>query len=66
MVVSRTWGFPNHNTFQIKPIKDFVERNIKECVVIVDPFANTSKYGTITNDLNTEYDTTYHLDALDF
>lgn len=66
MVVTRTWGFPNHNTFKIKPIKEFVERNIKECVVIVDPFANTSKYGTITNDLNTEYDTAYHLDALDF
>lgn len=34
--------------------------------VIIDPFANTSKYGTITNDLNPEYDTTYHMDALDF
>lgn len=34
--------------------------------VIVDPFANTSKIATITNDLNTEYDTDYHMDALDF
>lgn len=34
--------------------------------MIVDAFANNSKYGTITNDLNEEYDTDYHLDALDF
>lgn len=34
--------------------------------IIVDPFANGSKYGTITNDLNTKYDTDYHMDALDF
>lgn len=32
----------------------------------IDPFANTNKLATITNDLNTEYDTDYHLDALDF
>lgn len=66
MKVNRVWGFPNINTFKIKPIKEFLERNIKGSIVILDPFANTSKYGTITNDLNPEYDTTYHLDALDF
>lgn len=66
MKINRTWGYPNSNTFQIKPIKKFVEKNIAGCEIIVDPFANVSKYGTITNDLNPEYDTTYHLDALDF
>jgi DNA modification methylase len=34
--------------------------------VIVDPFANGCKYGTITNDLNPEFNTDYHLDALEF
>ena len=34
--------------------------------VILDPFANDGKLGTITNDLNSEFDTDYHLDALDF
>lgn len=34
--------------------------------VIVDPFANGSKYGTVTNDLNPAFDTNYHMDALDF
>lgn len=34
--------------------------------VIIDPFANESKLAGITNDLDTRYDTTYHLDAIDF
>lgn len=32
----------------------------------IDPFANKNKIASITNDLNTEYDTDYHMDALDF
>jgi hypothetical protein len=27
----------------------------------IDPFANKNKFATITNDLNTEFDTDYHL-----
>lgn len=57
---------PNGNTFTIKPIKEFVERHIEGCNVIVDPFANSCKLGTITNDLNPEFDTDFHLDARDF
>ena len=57
---------PNSNTFKIKPIKEFVERYIEGATVIVDPFANNCKYGTITNDLNPDYNTDYHMDALDF
>lgn len=34
--------------------------------MIVDPFANECKYGTITNDLNPEFNTDYHLEALEF
>ena len=57
---------PNSRTFQIKPIKEFVEKYIKDKKVIVDPFANECQYGTITNDLNPNFDTDFHLDALDF
>ena len=66
VVINRKWSMPNSNTFTIKPIKELVERYITDCNVIVDPFARSSQYGTITNDLNPEFDTTYHLDALDF
>jgi hypothetical protein len=36
------------------------------CRIWIDPFANSNKIATITNDLYTRYDTGYHLDALDF
>lgn len=64
--INRHWAMPNSRTFQIKPIKEFVEKYISGAKVIADPFANECTYGTITNDLNPEYNTTYHIDALDF
>lgn len=64
--ISKQWAMPNSRTFQIKPIKEFVERYLHEGDVVVDPFANSCKYGTITNDLNPDFDTDYHMDALDF
>lgn len=66
MLITRTWAMPNHRTFSIKPIKEFVEKYINGCKVIIDPFANECKYGTFTNDLNPDYDTDRHMDALDF
>lgn len=64
MIINRVWQMPNKNTFSIKPIEDVIKKYSKG--VIIDPFANTNKLATITNDLNSEYDTDYHLDALDF
>lgn len=59
------WSMPSKNTFSIKPIREFIERHMKEGLII-DPFANENRIADVTNDLNTEYDTDYHLDALDF
>ena len=66
MNIQKRWAMPNGNTFTIGPIKEFVEAEVAKGGVLVDPFANNCKYGTITNDLNPEYDTTYHMDALEF
>lgn len=66
MNIQREWAMPNKKTFTIAPIKAFVERAIAGAAVIIDPFANECKYGTVTNDLNPIYDTTCHMDALDF
>ena len=38
----------------------------RESTVIVDPFANTSKYANITNDLDPAMPTMFHMDATDF
>lgn len=66
MIINRIWAMPNSKTFTIKPIKELLKRYITDDMVVVDPFANESKFGTITNDLNPKFDTDYHLDALDF
>lgn len=73
VVVERKWAMPNGQTFTIKPIRNVVR---DECLnaqcrangeaVIVDPFARESGFGTVTNDLNPEFSTDYHMDALEF
>ncbi len=72
MKINRIWAMPNKNTFKIKPIRELIERYIKEVkdknpnAIVIDPFANQSKLADITNDLDNQYDTDYHMDALDF
>jgi hypothetical protein len=66
MEINRIWAMPNKLTFTIKPIKELVNKYINCIEVIIDPFANNSRYGTITNDLNPEFNTNYNLDALTF
>lgn len=61
---------PSKNTFSIKPIRDFVEKEIKSCKgTIIDPFANNGVFNhliTYTNDIDPYMDTTHHMDALEF
>lgn len=64
MEINRVWSMPSANTFSIKAIGDLI--NKYKSGVIIDPFANSNKFATITNDLDPQYDTTYHMDALDF
>ena len=66
IIFERKLAMPNGNTFTIAPIRDFVEQEVNKGGIIVDPFANKCKYGTITNDLNPEFETTKHMDALEF
>lgn len=63
--IERIWAMPNKNTFEIKPIYDLILEELTDGCWI-DPFANRNKLATITNDLSLEFDTDYHLDALDF
>ena len=65
MKIERAWAMPNRNTFSVKPIRDFILEELPEGTII-DPFANSCKIADITNDLDPQYDTDYHLDALDF
>ena len=68
----RQWAMPNKNTFSIKPIRELILR-VMQTGFWLDPFANSNKFTStetkakiITNDLNPEFNTNYHLDALEF
>lgn len=53
---------PNKNTFEIKPIKSLIDKY--SFGKIVDPFANNNKIANITNDLDEQYDTDYHINEM--
>lgn len=65
MYINRKWSMPNKNTFDIKPIIELIAKYLKGDLII-DPFANKNKIANITNDLDEQYDTNYHMDATDF
>tara|TARA_R100000664_G_C2756460_1_gene144351 strand:- start:1023 stop:1580 length:558 start_codon:yes stop_codon:yes gene_type:complete len=62
VILSRAWCMPNKQTFQMKPIKQLINRYIENHYITVNPFANNSKIG-ITNDLNPVYSTDHNLCA---
>ena len=64
MIIKRVWSMPNKHTFDIKPIKELIEKYYH--ANSIDPFANKNRIAATTNDLDTQYDTDYNLDALDF
>lgn len=63
--IQRVWAMPDKNTFTIPPIMSLIKQE-KTAGLWIDPFANKSRLASVTNDINPEYDTDYHMDALDF
>ena len=64
MIINRVWAMPNSNTFSIPVIRDLILKYSNG--VIVDPFANNNSLATITNDIDPEMPTKYHMEATDF
>lgn len=54
----------NKHTFSIKAIEKIIEKYAYG--IIIDPFANQNHLASITNDLDEQYNTNYHMDATDF
>lgn len=65
MRMERIWAMPNKWTFAIKPVDRLLREEMGKGVW-VDPFAGVKSPATITNDLNPERPTNYHMDALAF
>lgn len=66
MIINRVWSMPNKNTFDISAIKNLIERYLRG--KWIDPFANDNvfKDRLITNDINPDCKTNFHLDAVEF
>lgn len=57
---------PNSNTFDVKPIGDFVRRYLAESKISVDPFSRDKRWATHTNDLDPTTKAESHEDAEKF
>lgn len=57
---------PSKHTFTIKPIRELVSKYVGNGILWIDPFAGDNSPAEITNDLNPEKPTKYHLHALEF
>jgi hypothetical protein len=66
MRIERVWAMPNHLTFEIKPIKELIDKYVSNGINWIDPFANNSQRVEFDNDINPSYNTKFHLEAFDF
>ena len=66
IIYNREWAMPNKWTFTIPPISKLIHRYISGGSGWIDPFAGENSPAEITNDLNPERPTKYHLQALEF
>lgn len=66
MIINRKFGNPSKHTFTIPPIKDLIWRYVKDGAGWVDPFAGENSPAMMTNDLNKNKPTAFHLPAIDF
>lgn len=65
MIIDRVWAMPNCRTFSIKPVAELIEMYRPE-EISIDPFSNNARLADITNDLNPDCESDFHLDAKDF
>lgn len=63
--IERKWAMPNKWTFSICPIRQLLQEEVTAGLWI-DPFAGENSPASITNDLNPQRATGYHMDALEF
>lgn len=66
MEFSRTWAMPNSDTFEIKPIGDFVKKYLRNSRTSCDPFARNNQLAKFTNDIDPGTTAEHHVDAAYF
>lgn len=66
MNINRIWAMPSKHTFQIKPIAMLLNKYVGDGRGWIDPFAGENSPAEITNDLNPDKPTKFHLHAKEF
>jgi hypothetical protein len=66
MKITRVYAQPNKWTFTIKPIKELLDRYVKDGKGWVDPFAGMNSPAEFTNDLNPKMKAKHHIKADEF
>ena len=66
MLISRTWAMPSKWTFEVRPLREIIDRYKLAGQTWFDPFAGRTSPAEVTNDLNPESSAMYHLDASEF
>ena len=66
MKIRREWAMPNKDTFNVQPIRIFVEKYLDNSIISIDPFSRNKRWATHTNDLNPSTKAEHHMDALSF
>lgn len=66
IIYNRVWAMPSRWTFTIQPIRELLYKYVGTGNGWIDPFAGDNSNAEITNDLNPERPTKYHLKADEF
>lgn len=66
MKITREWAMPSKHTFNIKPIQRLISKYVGDGKNWIDPFAGYNSPAEITNDLNPNAPTKFHMHALQF
>ena len=66
MIINRVYAQPNGHTFKIRQIAELINRYMPNPENWLDPCAGYNSPAGITNDLNPDCPTKYHLHAHDF
>jgi hypothetical protein len=66
LVIHRVFARASQWTFEIKPVRELLQRYVGDGRGWADPYAGKSRLAEWTNDLNPNQQTTHHLEAADF
>jgi len=66
VIISKVWAMPNKWTFKVPPLIGIIQKYKFPGENWVDPFAGFNSPAEMTNDLNPDAPTQFHLEALEF